>query len=348
MYEEEDSDSSWGQESGDEDEDDDRPAKVFAPARADLDQIMDEFLSRYEVLGGKMRPVLEPTAGEEGGAGKLDRIRRELASLDIGEEEEGEDPEKTARRKEKERILEAVDRQEREATGKKDRIRIDWEKPKERWDCETVLSAFIPASLSLVRPLADRFSRRYLLERLEPSSSPARTRRRTSSRSYPHRRQDGLPHGRRRGGEEEGRRSRSRGRRDGFRRREWGRRCVSVSLSSLEHSLTFLCQSGILSFDRVERRPKSARSVKPASSSSDPLGERSRRAPRRHSGTRPRGRSGLLARPSRVEELPIFVLEMGCGDWRRAGAALDVLYEGARGRGEEMTTRQHGLQRVRY
>ena len=118
-----------------------RSAKVFAPARADLDAIMDEFLSRYEVLGGKMRPVLEPTAGEEGGAGKLDRIRRELASLDIGEEEEGEDPEKTARRKEKERILEAVDRQEREASGKKDRIRIDWEKPKERWDCETVLSA---------------------------------------------------------------------------------------------------------------------------------------------------------------------------------------------------------------
>lgn len=94
-----------------------------------------------------MRVALEPTEGEEGGAGKLDRIRRELAKLDIGEAEEGEDAEVSARRREKERILAAVDRQEREDGGKKDRIRIDWQKPKERWDCETVLSGSLQSFL---------------------------------------------------------------------------------------------------------------------------------------------------------------------------------------------------------
>lgn len=67
-----------------------------------------------------------------------------MASLGIDEVGvEGEDPSITARRREKESILAAVDRQEREAEGRasgKDRVRIDWEKPKERWDCETVLS----------------------------------------------------------------------------------------------------------------------------------------------------------------------------------------------------------------
>ena len=143
----EDSDSSWGGHTEDEEEensDDDGEAPQLVPEREDLDQIMDDFLSRYEVLGGKIRPVLEPTAGVEGGAGKLDRIRRELASFEMGDEEvEGEDPAVTARRREKEKILEAVDRQEREDAGRKGRIRIDYEKPKERWDCETVLSSSI-------------------------------------------------------------------------------------------------------------------------------------------------------------------------------------------------------------
>lgn len=149
MYEE-DSESSWGSHSSDEDEDAEaRP--TLAPAREDLDQIMDEFLSRYEVLGGKMRPVMEG----ETGAGKLDRIRRELAALDLDTTEgvAGEEGEEVrARRLEKERILEAVDRQEREEMSRKGgRVKMDWEKPKERWDCETVLSKFTDNSVSLAQ-----------------------------------------------------------------------------------------------------------------------------------------------------------------------------------------------------
>ncbi|KAL8279747.1 hypothetical protein RQP46_007842 [Phenoliferia psychrophenolica] len=147
MYED-DSDSSWGGESDSEGEDSDgnprdpNLARHEAP-REDLEAILDDFLSKYEVLGGKMRPVLEPTPGVEGNAGKLDRIRRELATLDIGDVPlAGEDPLQAARRFEKERILQAVERQEREALTKKDRIRMDWERPKEKWDCETVLSTY--------------------------------------------------------------------------------------------------------------------------------------------------------------------------------------------------------------
>lgn len=136
MYDEE-SDDSWG---GEGDEDDEDYVPELGPPREDLDQIMDDFLSRYEVLGGKMRPVLEGTPGVEGNAGKLDRIRRELANLDLGDRTEGEDPELAAKRQEKERILAAVERQRREETGKKGKIRMTYEKPKERWDCETVLS----------------------------------------------------------------------------------------------------------------------------------------------------------------------------------------------------------------
>ena len=146
MYED-DSDSSWGGKSDSDDEDSDgnvrdpNLAKHDAP-REDLEAILDDFLSKYEVLGGKMRPVLEPTPGVEGNAGKLDRIRRELATLDLGDVPlEGEDPIKAARRFEKERILAAVERQEREELTRKDKIRMpDWERPKEKWDCETVLS----------------------------------------------------------------------------------------------------------------------------------------------------------------------------------------------------------------
>jgi protein LTV1 len=116
---------------------------------------MDDFLANYEVIGGKYRPALEPLAG--GGAGgdsvaantsRLDRLRAELAKLDLGEEEEGEDPEVTARRREKERILAIVERQQREESSRKKKDRLPMvtiieDQQKERWDCETVLSAFL-------------------------------------------------------------------------------------------------------------------------------------------------------------------------------------------------------------
>ncbi|KAK4702694.1 protein LTV1, partial [Phenoliferia sp. Uapishka_3] len=148
MYEDDDSDLAWSGSDGEAGEDSDgnprdpNLQRHEAP-RQDLEQILDDFLSRYEVLGGKMRPVLEGTPGVEGNAGKLDRIRRELGKLDINDVvEEGEDAEMAARRREKNKILEAVERQEREEGSRKDKIRMYTERPKEKWDCETVLSTY--------------------------------------------------------------------------------------------------------------------------------------------------------------------------------------------------------------
>ncbi|GAA5906717.1 hypothetical protein JCM6882_003282 [Rhodosporidiobolus microsporus] len=158
----EDSDDSWGG-SDEEVDSDGEPleGEFHGPQREDLEQIMDDFLSRFEVIGGKMRPVLDPlhvpdlvdaSGSVEAGtiaanASKLDRLRQELASLDLGGEEEGEDPELTARRREKERILAAVERQWREETSRKKKERMPMihileDEREKRWDCETVLSTY--------------------------------------------------------------------------------------------------------------------------------------------------------------------------------------------------------------
>ena len=144
MYEESSDEDEWDGGEYDDDE-----VAAFAPPRADLEDIMDDFLSRFEVLGGKMKHVLEPAAGGASGVsgemGKLDRIRRELASLDITDVAvEGEDPATTARRLEKEKILAMVERQEREDARKKKRDfpQVEFVRAKERWDCETVLSTY--------------------------------------------------------------------------------------------------------------------------------------------------------------------------------------------------------------
>ncbi|KAM0749407.1 LTV-domain-containing protein [Meredithblackwellia eburnea MCA 4105] len=160
LYESDSDDDSWGGGGGhhqhdsddeslqvDENEEDEDAMSEYegmerhAPPREDLESILDDFLSKYEVLGGKMRQVLEPTPGVEGNAGRLDRIRRELAALDLdGEVEAGGEAEE--RRREKEKILMMVERQEREISeGKKKVVRVK-EREKERWDCESVLSTY--------------------------------------------------------------------------------------------------------------------------------------------------------------------------------------------------------------
>ncbi|GAA5845093.1 hypothetical protein JCM9279_005431 [Rhodotorula babjevae] len=152
MYDESDDDS-WGgsHHSGSDDETGLEPQGA---QRAELERIMDDFLSKYEVIGGKFRPALAPLHGSGGAedaslsanASRLDRLRHEMARLDLGEEEEGEDPEVTARRREKERILAIVERQDEEAekggARKVPRVTILEEARRDRWDCETVLSTY--------------------------------------------------------------------------------------------------------------------------------------------------------------------------------------------------------------
>ncbi|CCM03778.1 uncharacterized protein FIBRA_05925 [Fibroporia radiculosa] len=88
-------------------------APELITSREDFDTIMNEFLDNYEILGGKMRPIL---AGETA-TDKLDTMRKALGAVhlrDLGEDSEEED------------IL----------------MPSDVDAKKDRWDCETILTTY--------------------------------------------------------------------------------------------------------------------------------------------------------------------------------------------------------------
>ena len=212
MYEE-DSDDSWGgpgsddeHEHGSDCEHDHGHGAAPASAepqgeqRAALEAILDDFLQKYEVIGGKYRPQLEGTGDDK--VSRLDRLRNELANLNL---DAGEDDEAVARRKEKERIMAIVERQydeeaNRTRKGGKDNwiqgVTIIEDNYRDRWDCETVLSA---SRFSLRGPAAARTltltAARYLLELVEPPADapPARRLPRTQTGQDHDRSQDGIP-----------------------------------------------------------------------------------------------------------------------------------------------------------
>lgn len=77
---------------------------------------MDEFLDDYEVIAGKMRPVLPGSAID-----KLDAVRKGLGA--------------------------AVIRDSAEDSGQEDDdilMPLDLDEKKDRWDCETILSMSVP------------------------------------------------------------------------------------------------------------------------------------------------------------------------------------------------------------
>lgn len=73
--------------------------------------MMDEFLEKYEVIEGKMRPTLPGSATE-----KLDTVRKALGAAKIRDAEESDS--------EQSDIL----------------MPLDVDDKKDRWDCETILS----------------------------------------------------------------------------------------------------------------------------------------------------------------------------------------------------------------
>ena len=98
----------------DEDEEqseDDDEAPELITSREDFNDMMNEFLDNYEIIGGKMRPVLAGGTAVE----KLDTIRRALGQAKI---RDGED------------------------SGQEDDILmpVDVDEVKDTWDCETILS----------------------------------------------------------------------------------------------------------------------------------------------------------------------------------------------------------------
>jgi protein LTV1 len=107
-------------EDNDEDEDlsgdDSDSAPDLITTREDFEEMMDDFLDNYELLGRKMKPVLPG----DNGLDKLNTLRRALGQderVRINEDDDGSDEEKIP-------------------------MPYEEEDKKDRWDCETILSKF--------------------------------------------------------------------------------------------------------------------------------------------------------------------------------------------------------------
>lgn len=111
-----------------EEEEDDEPVDLDdldAGRQDQFNNIMDEFLNKYEILGGKVAPVLGGHSSATG-AQKLEQLRDQLDKMSV---------------------LEAVKRQNAEEKRSKGRGDLEdlWVEDKEeakRWDVETVLSTY--------------------------------------------------------------------------------------------------------------------------------------------------------------------------------------------------------------
>ncbi|RPD82109.1 LTV-domain-containing protein [Lentinus tigrinus ALCF2SS1-7] len=102
------------------DEEDEEPslddldeAPDLIAAREDFDSMMDEFLEKYEVIAGKMRPTLPGSATE-----KLDTVRKALGEAKIRDAEESD------------------------SEGDDILMPLDVDEKKDRWDCETILTTY--------------------------------------------------------------------------------------------------------------------------------------------------------------------------------------------------------------
>jgi protein LTV1 len=109
--------ASSSDEEGSFDEEDEMDELATPPVpREDFDSIMDDFLSHFEVLGGKMKPVLPGDTPAE----KLDTIRKELIVDEFNESRKGYEGRKRK-------------------TKEVEYLTVKPEDEKERWDVETVL-----------------------------------------------------------------------------------------------------------------------------------------------------------------------------------------------------------------
>ncbi|KAL6307649.1 Low temperature viability protein-domain-containing protein [Sparassis latifolia] len=95
------------------DSDDSDEAPELITSREDFDSLMSEFLDNYEILGGKMRPVLPGGTGME----KLDSIRKGLGTITLRVQDENNSEDE---------IL----------------MPLDVDDKKDRWDCETILTTY--------------------------------------------------------------------------------------------------------------------------------------------------------------------------------------------------------------
>ncbi|KAG9035573.1 hypothetical protein FRB95_011117 [Tulasnella sp. JGI-2019a] len=116
-------------DAGTSDEDVDDEAPDLLNSRDDIDEIMDEFLDKYEVVGRQLVPVLEGKTGVE----KLETLRKAMSGVGIAEGQETKD------------MIQRLVRMQEEAEDEGDEtilMPVDVDDVKDRWDCETILSTY--------------------------------------------------------------------------------------------------------------------------------------------------------------------------------------------------------------
>lgn len=122
------------EEEPEEFEDDEEGGDSLVPTnRSDFNDILDEFLEKYEVIGGKLKPSLEGGDAAE----KFGTLRKELAALRL--DKPTADPDGEITEEEKQKLKKRMRKLQRE----KDEM-VEYEEeadPRDKWDCETILSA---------------------------------------------------------------------------------------------------------------------------------------------------------------------------------------------------------------
>lgn len=121
--------------------DDSDEAPELITSREDFENLMDDFLDKYEILGRKMKPILAGESGIE----KLETLRRAM----------GQD----------ERVR-THDRSDQSDLEDEILMPFDIDDRKDRWDCETILS-----ECDLLYPAFILKTQSYILKLGEPPSS---------------------------------------------------------------------------------------------------------------------------------------------------------------------------------
>ena len=98
------------------DEEDEAPQLIAS--REDFDAVLDDFLDNYELVGNKVRPVLPGSTGAE----KLDTLRRAMGT-------DSNDIKEIVNNRQGQDILDDI------------LMPSNIEDKRDRWDCETILSA---------------------------------------------------------------------------------------------------------------------------------------------------------------------------------------------------------------
>ncbi|KAJ1922600.1 Protein ltv1 [Tieghemiomyces parasiticus] len=119
------------------DEDDDSEAMGQRNVRDDFEEILDQFLDKYEVAGRKMMVKVE---GERG-VDKWDTVRRTLVRTTLSDGEGGEVRD-TTERDEIVNLVHYAGRSRRGETGYEVVHCVDHAKKYDNWDCESVLSTY--------------------------------------------------------------------------------------------------------------------------------------------------------------------------------------------------------------